>query len=85
MSVVAGSIGRMARKLRRIGDPVVASMPPGVRIRTRIRVTDEEAAELYRFTQHLYICTSYPNLSRLIDRVTTHIESVRPELMEPRR
>ena len=48
-------------------------------------LTDEEAAELYRFTQHLYIGANYPALARLIDRVTTHMETVRPELMEPKR
>ncbi len=34
------------RSLRRIGDPVVAAAPGGVRIRTRIRVTEAEAAAL---------------------------------------
>jgi IS605 OrfB family transposase len=34
------------RSLRRIGDPVVAAAPMGVRIRTRIQVTDAEAAAL---------------------------------------
>ena len=32
--------------LRRIGDPVVAAAPAGVRIRTRIHVSDAEAAAL---------------------------------------
>ena len=39
-----GIAGR--RSLRRIGDPVVAAAPMGVRIRTRIEVTDGEAAAL---------------------------------------
>jgi hypothetical protein len=34
------------RSLRRIGDPVVAAGPTGVRIRTRIQVTEAEAAAL---------------------------------------
>lgn len=34
------------RSLRRIGDPVVAAAPAGVRLRTRIRPTGEEAAAL---------------------------------------
>jgi hypothetical protein len=34
------------RSLRRIGDPVVAAAPAGVRIRTRIRVSESEAAAL---------------------------------------
>ncbi len=34
------------RSLRRIGDPVVAGAPAGVRIRTRIRLTVEEAEAL---------------------------------------
>ena len=34
------------RSLRRIGDPVVAAVPAGVRIRTRIGVTAEEGAAL---------------------------------------
>jgi hypothetical protein len=50
-----------------------------------VMLTDEEAAELYRFTSNMYIGPSYPALARLIDRVTTHIETVRPELLEPRR
>lgn len=32
------------RALRRIGDPVVATAPAGVRIRTRIHLSDAEAA-----------------------------------------
>ena len=34
------------RALRRIGDPVVAAAPAGVRIRTRIRPTGAEAEAL---------------------------------------
>jgi IS605 OrfB family transposase len=37
---------REGRSLRRIGDPVVAAAPAGVRIRTRIHPTDAEAAAL---------------------------------------
>jgi hypothetical protein len=36
----------MSKPLRRIGDPVVAAAPAGVRIRTRIRPTAQEAAAL---------------------------------------
>jgi hypothetical protein len=48
LSVVAARMWRMAggRALRRIGDPVVAAAPKGVRIRTRIRLTEVEAAAL---------------------------------------
>jgi IS605 OrfB family transposase len=48
MSVVAARMWRMAegRWLRRIGDPVVAAAPAGVRLRTRIRPTAEEAEAL---------------------------------------
>jgi hypothetical protein len=48
LSVVTASMWCMAGKwsLRRIGDPVVAAGPAGVRIRTRIEVTDAEAAAL---------------------------------------
>jgi hypothetical protein len=48
LSVVAARMWRMAggRALRRIGDPVVAAAPAGVRIRTRIRLTEVEAAAL---------------------------------------
>lgn len=34
------------QRLRRIGDPVVAAGPVGVRVRTRLRLTDAEAAAL---------------------------------------
>src|ERR1700730_16739807 len=34
------------RPLRRIGDPVLAAAPVGVRIRTRIQLTETEAAAL---------------------------------------
>jgi hypothetical protein len=48
MSVVAARMWCMAegRSLRRIGDPVVAPAPAGVRLRTRIRPTAEEAEAL---------------------------------------
>lgn len=36
----------MGRQLRRIGDPVVAPPPAGVRIRTRLHLSDAEAAVL---------------------------------------
>ncbi len=36
----------MGRQLRRIGDPVVAAPPAGVRIRTRVRLSEAEAAAL---------------------------------------
>jgi hypothetical protein len=36
----------MGRQLRRIGDPVVAAPPTGVRVRTRIRLTDAETSVL---------------------------------------
>jgi hypothetical protein len=36
----------MAKALRVIGDPVVAAAPPGVRLRTRIHPTVEEAQAL---------------------------------------
>lgn len=41
--------------------------------REPIVLTDEEAAELYRFTKDSYISPSaYPALSRLLDRVGKH-------------
>jgi hypothetical protein len=48
MSVVAARMWCMAegRSLRRIADPVVAAAPAGVRIRTRVRPTAEEADAL---------------------------------------
>jgi IS605 OrfB family transposase len=48
MSVVAARMWYMAggRALRRIGDPVLAASPAGVRIRTRIRPTGAEAEAL---------------------------------------
>ena len=48
VSVVTARMWCMAegRSLRRIGDPVVAAAPAGVRIRTRIRVTAGEGAAL---------------------------------------
>ena len=48
MSVVAARMWCMAegRSLRRIADPVVAAPPTGVRIRTRVRPTAEEADAL---------------------------------------
>jgi hypothetical protein len=48
MSVVAARMWCMAggRSLRRIADPVVAAAPAGVRIRTRIHPTLEEAGAL---------------------------------------
>ena len=36
----------MAKALHAIGDPVVAAAPPGVRLRTRIHPTVEEAQAL---------------------------------------
>ena len=43
-----------------------------------IVLSEAEAAELYRFTQHSYISpTIYPALSRLLDRVVAWL-SVRP-------
>ena len=50
MSVVAARMWCMAggRSLRRIGDPVVAGAPAGVRIRTRIHPTAAEAEALAR-------------------------------------
>lgn len=36
----------MGKQLRRIGDPVVAGGPAGVRVRTRLHLTEEEAAAL---------------------------------------
>ncbi|WP_341276703.1 hypothetical protein [Mycobacterium lacus] len=36
----------MGKQLRRIGDPVVAAGPAGVRVRTRLHLTGEEAAAL---------------------------------------
>lgn len=41
MMVVMGK-----RALRRIGDPVVAAVPAGVRVRTRLHLTEDEAAAL---------------------------------------
>ena len=48
VSVVAARVWSMGERgrLRRIGDPVVAAAPAGVRIRTRIQVTEDEAAAL---------------------------------------
>ena len=40
-------------RLRRIGDPVMAAAPAGVRIRTRIHVTEDEAAVLAAIGTHL--------------------------------
>jgi hypothetical protein len=36
----------VGRSLRRIGDPVVAAAPAGVRVRTRLHLTEDEAAAL---------------------------------------
>lgn len=41
------------RALRRISDPVIAALPAGMRIRTRIHVTDAEAAALTSIGEHL--------------------------------
>jgi hypothetical protein len=48
LSVVAARMWVMAGGAwrRRIGDPVVAAAPAGVRIRTRIHVSETEAAAL---------------------------------------
>lgn len=43
----------MGKRLRRIGDPVVAAGPPGVRVRTRIHVTDTEAQALAAVGEYL--------------------------------
>ncbi len=43
----------MSKPLRRIGDPVVAAAPAGVRIRTRIHPSAEEAAALTAIGQFL--------------------------------
>ena len=55
VSVVAVRVACMSERgrLRRIGDPVVAAAPPGVRIRTRIHVTEGEAAALTAIGTHL--------------------------------
>ncbi|MGH3524514.1 MAG: hypothetical protein ACRDU4_17235 [Mycobacterium sp.] len=45
--------GRSGTGLRRIADPVVAAGPAGVRIRTRIQVTDAEVAALTAIGQLL--------------------------------
>src|SRR5262249_8421502 len=34
------------KRLRRIGDPIIANAPAGVRVRTRVHLTDDEAAAL---------------------------------------
>ncbi|UQX13441.1 hypothetical protein [Candidatus Mycobacterium methanotrophicum] len=41
------------RALRRIGDPVVAAGPRGVRVRTRLHLTEEEAAALGEVGRYL--------------------------------
>jgi hypothetical protein len=48
LSVVVARMGFMAKRApsRRIEDPVVAAPPAGVRLRTRIQVTDVVAAAL---------------------------------------
>jgi len=43
----------MSKPLRRIGDPVVAAAPAGVRIRTRIHPSAEQAAALTAIGQFL--------------------------------
>jgi hypothetical protein len=55
LSVVAARVWCMRERgrLRRIGDPVVAAAPAGVRIRTRIHVTEGEAAALTAIGTHL--------------------------------
>ena len=46
LSVPRARMGGMGNQLRRIGDPVVAAAPAGVRIRARIHPTAAEAAAL---------------------------------------
>lgn len=46
LSVLGCTMMRMGKQLRRIGDPVVASVPAGVRVRTRLHVSGAEAAAL---------------------------------------
>jgi len=54
LSVAAGRMADMSGKpLRRIGDPVVAAPPVGVRIRTRLHLSDTEAAVLTEIGEFL--------------------------------
>lgn len=53
MSVPRARMSAMSKLLRRIGDPVVAGGPAGVRIRTRIHPSAEEAAALTAIGQLL--------------------------------
>ncbi|MGH3636947.1 MAG: hypothetical protein ACRDTS_23255, partial [Mycobacterium sp.] len=46
LSVLAAKMVVMGKRLRVIGDPVVAAAPAGVRIRTRIQPTAAEAEVL---------------------------------------
>lgn len=49
-----GCATNMSRKqLRRIGEPVVAAGPGGVRVRTRLHLTEEEAAAIGEVGQYL--------------------------------
>jgi hypothetical protein len=43
----------VGKPLRRIGDPVVAAAPTGVRVRTRLHLTEHEAAALGMVGEYL--------------------------------
>jgi len=46
----------MGKRLRRIGDPVIASSPAGVRVRTRLHLSAGEAAALAAVGEYLVRC-----------------------------
>jgi hypothetical protein len=50
-----------------------------------IVLSDDEAEELYRYTRNSYLSpNTYPALNKLLDRVTTRVEDVRPDAIGPR-
>ena len=50
-----------------------------------IVLSDDEAAELYRFTRNSYLSpNTYPALNKLLDRVMMRVEDVRPDAIGPR-
>jgi hypothetical protein len=50
-----------------------------------IVLSDDEAAELYRFTRNSYVSPSaYPALMKLLTRVVLRVEDVRPDVIGPR-
>jgi IS605 OrfB family transposase len=48
-----GRHGRARRRLRRLGEPFVVAPPAGVRVRTRLRLTEADAAVLRAVGEHL--------------------------------